>query len=31
MIDVFICEDNVKQLNTIKKHVQNAIMIEELE
>lgn len=31
MIDVYICEDNVKQLNTIKKYVQDAIMIEELD
>ena len=29
MIDVYICEDNVKQLNMIKKHIQNAIKIEE--
>lgn len=29
MIDVYICEDNVKQLNMIKKHIQNAIIIEE--
>lgn len=31
MIDVYICEDNTKQLNTLKKYVQNSIMIEELD
>ena len=31
MIDVYICEDDIKQLDTIKKYVQNTIIIEELD
>lgn len=31
MIDVYICEDNAKQLNSLKKYVQNSIIIEDLD
>ncbi len=31
MIDVYICEDNQKQLNLLKKYISNSIMIEGLD
>ncbi len=31
MIDVYICEDNQKQLNLFKKYISNSIMIESLD
>ena len=31
MIDIYICEDNQKQLNLFKKYISNTILIEEMD
>lgn len=31
MIDIYVCEDNLSQLNMIKNCIENTILIEELD